>query len=74
MKLQIFIRTLDSWLAKMDAHRELLEPLFKATYGEDKWQKWWLNWRMFFIVCSETFGIKNGSEWGVSHYLFQVKH
>jgi len=69
-----YARTLDSWLAKMDAHQELLEPLFKATYGEDKWQKWWLNWRMFFIVCSETFGIKNGSEWGVSHYLFQVKH
>ena len=49
----------------MDAHQELLEPLFKATYGEEKGQKWWLNWRMYFIVCSETFGIKNGSEWGV---------
>ena len=59
MKLQIFIRTLDSWLAKMDAHRELLEPLFKATYGEDKWQKWWLNWRMSHEdtgLCVETTG------------------
>ena len=30
----------------------------------------WLNWRLFFIVVSETFGAKGGSEWGVSHYLF----
>ena len=29
----------------------------------------WLNWRLFFIVVSETFGARGGAEWGVSHYL-----
>ena len=66
-------RTLDCWLEKMDANKELIVPIFKKTYGDDQWRKWWLNWRMFFIVCSETFGIKEGSEWGVSNYLFEVK-
>ena len=64
---------MDGWLDKMDANRDLIVPIFKKTYGDDQWKKWWLNWRMFFIVCSETFGLKDGSEWGVSHYLFESK-
>jgi cyclopropane-fatty-acyl-phospholipid synthase len=42
----------------------------KTVASGELWQRWWLNWRLFFIVCSETFGINGGSEWGVSHYLF----
>ena len=39
----------------------------------DKWDRWWLNWRLFFLVCAETFGMDNGAEWGVSHYLFKKR-
>merc|ERR1712002_819178 len=64
-----YAKTLDTWLDRMDANMEVVRPILLETYGE-KWQRWWLNWRLFFLVCSETFGIRNGSEWGVSHYLF----
>jgi len=64
-----YARTLDAWLERMDANMDVVKPILISTYGE-KWQRWWLNWRLFFLVCSETFGIRGGSEWGVSHYLF----
>jgi len=64
-----YARTSEAWLKNMDSNRQILEPILKQTYG-DKWARWWLNWRLFFIVVAETFGIQNGSEWGVSHYLF----
>ena len=48
---------------------KLSRPILKSTYG-DKWQRWLLNWRLFYLVCAETFGIRDGGEWGVSHYLF----
>merc|ERR1719495_80788 len=62
-----YAKTLDTWLEKMDANMDVVRPILVETYG-DKWQRWWLNWRLFFLVCSETFGVRNGSEWGVSHY------
>jgi len=64
-----YARTSDCWLDRMDRNEAELKPILQATYGE-KWQRWWLNWRLFFIVVSETFGARGGSEWGVSHYLF----
>jgi len=65
-------KTLEAWLKRMDDNKATVMPIVKATYG-DKWQRWWLNWRLFFLVCAETFGMDNGSEWGVSHYLFKKK-
>ena len=67
-----YAKTLDSWLERMDANMAVVKPIMLTTYG-DKWQRWWVNWRLFFLVCSETFGIRDGSEWGVSHYLFTKK-
>lgn len=64
-----YARTSDCWLERMDRNREQLMPVMEATYG-DKAERWWLNWRLFFIVVAETFGARGGSEWGVSHYLF----
>lgn len=65
-------KTLNAWLELMDGNMDVVTPILKETYG-DIWQRWYLNWRLFFIVCAETFGINNGSEWGVSHYLFSKR-
>jgi len=62
-------KTLNIWLDKLDQNLDVILPIMKTTYG-DKWRRWLLNWRLFYLVCAETFGIRNGSEWGVSHYLF----
>jgi len=65
-------KTLNAWLELMDNNIGIVTPILKETYGKI-WQRWYLNWRLFFIVCAETFGINNGSEWGVSHYLFKKR-
>jgi cyclopropane-fatty-acyl-phospholipid synthase len=65
-----YSRTLEAWLARMDAHRAALWPLFISTYGADQAQKWWVYWRIFFLACSELFAYRGGNEWYVGHYRF----
>jgi len=67
-----YARTLEAWLERMDGNMDVITPILKQTYGKI-WRRWLLNWRLFFIVCSETFGMDGGSEWGVSHYLFKKR-
>jgi len=67
-----YARTNDIWLERMDRNKEVVIPILQGTYGNN-WNRWWLNWRLFFVVVSETFGLRSGSEWGVSHYLFCKK-
>ena len=63
-------RTLNAWLARMDARQEMLKPLFAETYGADA-RRWFIRWRIFFLACAELFGYANGEEWLVAHYLFE---
>ncbi|MFT5387758.1 MAG: cyclopropane-fatty-acyl-phospholipid synthase, partial [Candidatus Omnitrophota bacterium] len=65
-------KTSEAWLANMDQHRAEIMPILKDTYGKD-YKKWWVYWRVFFISCAELWGYENGSEWMVSHYLFNKK-
>ena len=58
----------DTWHVTRDTFTNI--TCHRSTYGEAKWRRWLLNWRLFYLVCAETFGIRGGSEWGVSHYLF----
>ena len=66
-------KTLEAWLARMDANKILLWPVLEATYGKKDAKKWWNYWRIFFMACSELFGFRNGNHWLVSHYLFQKR-
>ena len=69
---QNYAKTLEAWLERMDDNREEIMELFRETY-KDEAVKFWAYWRIFFMACAETFDYKNGTEWGVSHYLFQKK-
>ena len=45
--------------------------LISIITGQDNAPKWYVNWRMFFLICSETFGYNDGNDWTVTHYLFR---
>ena len=60
-----------AWLQKMDKNKAEVIELFKKTYGEEDAISWFQRWRIFFMSCEVLFGYNHGSEWGVSHYLFE---
>lgn len=62
-------KTSEAWLAKMDQNAERIRQLFDQTYGAEGLQ-WFHRWRVFYLSVAEFFGLKGGSEWGVSHYRF----
>jgi cyclopropane-fatty-acyl-phospholipid synthase len=63
-------KTADAWLSRMDANRERVMRIFADHYGEDG-GKMFQMWRLFFLTTAESFGFRDGQEWGVSHYLFR---
>ncbi|KAH9492635.1 hypothetical protein Btru_024126 [Bulinus truncatus] len=65
-----YAKTLEAWLAKMDASKAKVDDIFTQNYGKDAVQQSF-NWRLFFIFCSEVFKFKNGNEWHISHQLFK---
>ena len=64
--------TAEAWLENMDAKRAEVMPVLVSTYGKEDAQRWWMRWRIFFLAVSEMFGMNDGIEWGVGHYLFRA--
>ncbi len=64
-------RTLNAWLANMDARHPAILPILEQTYGADQAPLWWQRWRIFLMACAELFGYDKGQQWWVSHYLFE---
>ncbi|MGP0567178.1 MULTISPECIES: SAM-dependent methyltransferase [unclassified Nitrospina] len=67
---QHYQKTAEAWLHNMDEQKAEILDLFSQIYGDHDSKIWFHRWRIFFMACAELFGYKNGSEWGVSHYLF----
>ena len=56
---------------KMDENKKEVLKLFEKTYGKNEASTWFQRWRIFFMSCEVLFGFNKGSEWGISHYLFE---
>lgn len=64
-------KTAEAWLKAMKAKRRKIMEIMNETYGERDAVKWWAYWKLFFLACAELWGFKEGTEWTVSHYLFE---
>jgi cyclopropane-fatty-acyl-phospholipid synthase len=64
-------RTAECWLANLDRNRAAALRVLAGTHGEKRAAAWLENWRVFFMACAELWNYRDGSEWGVTHYLFE---
>tara|TARA_B100000945_G_C19831114_1_gene345049 strand:- start:233 stop:487 length:255 start_codon:yes stop_codon:yes gene_type:complete len=65
-----YSKTSWAWLSRMDKNKKEILNIFSDTYGKGNEKVWFQRWRIFFMSCAELFGMYNGDEWAVSHYLF----
>jgi cyclopropane-fatty-acyl-phospholipid synthase len=68
-----YARTLRAWLAKLDRNEAAVRQILAGVYGADRETLWWVNWRLFFMGCEETWRLRQGQEYLVSHYLFEKR-
>ena len=65
-----YSKTSYAWLNEMDRNKTEIMNIFNETYGKENAKMWFQRWRIFYLSCAVMFGMKNGTEWGVSHYRF----
>lgn len=65
-----YAKTADAWLHNLDLNEGRIRSILTEHYGQSEAGIWLNRWRMFFIACRELFGYRDGTEWGVSHYIF----
>lgn len=64
-----YARTARAWLHNLDANRDNALHVLKRHYG-DQASRWFNRWRIFFMACEELWALDHGTQWIVSHYLF----
>lgn len=47
--------------------------VLEEAYGRGRGEAWFANWRVFFLACEQLWGFRGGTEWLVSHYLFDKR-
>jgi len=68
---QHYEKTCNHWLEKTDQNKDRIIAAFKQDYSEQNAEQWFHRWRIFYMSCAELFGLNNGSQWLVAHYLFK---
>jgi cyclopropane fatty-acyl-phospholipid synthase-like methyltransferase len=68
-----YARTLRAWLDKLDRNTAAVRRIMTETYGTENETLWLVNWRLFFLICSEVWNLGCGREYLVSHYLFEKR-
>lgn len=68
-----YARTLRAWLVNLDRNESAVRRILADVYGADSVTRRLVHWRLFFMACAETWGLDEGREYLVSHYLFD-KH
>ncbi len=64
-------RTCNTWLAKLDAHRDEALAILGENLDERESRIWLQRWRIFYMACAELFGYGDGRQWLVGHYRFR---
>jgi len=73
-----YSRTLEDWLVRQDRNAksglaELEKDAVAKGFSKEDARATFNRFRVFYIACSEFFGLNGGQEWGVGHYLFKRK-
>jgi len=73
-----YSRTLEDWLRLQDKNGkkgllELEKDAFQKGHAAIEGKKTFHRFRVFYMACSELFGMDKGEQWGVGHYLFKAK-
>jgi len=64
-------RTLNAWLDRLDERRDEALAVLAEVHGPDEAPRHLQRWRMFLMASAEVWGLRGGSEFIVSHYLFE---
>jgi cyclopropane-fatty-acyl-phospholipid synthase len=64
-------RTSNDWLKNLDQNYNQVLGVLEEVYGKRDAKRWLNRWRVFFLACAELFGMQNGEQWYVAHYLFE---
>ncbi len=65
-----YARTAEAWLETLDLNRA---ACLKSLEGRTSiaTRRALQRWRIFYMACAELFGMNNGDEWMVCHYLLE---
>lgn len=67
-------KTSNDWLKNLDSNYHQVLDVMERVYGRGDAKRWLNRWRVFFMACAELFGMENGNQWYVAHYLFRPSH
>lgn len=65
-----YSKTAEAWAQNVDINKTLVLRALADCYGKENAALWFQRWKVFFLACAELFGYKQGTEWLVTHMLF----